>query len=142
MKRFFFVATVLFCCVLMAVPSAMAAKAKKIRFSHVVSENTPKGWAANEFAMRVNKALEGRYKVVVFPMHSFTATTRPSRPFPPGLLRWRPLHRQNLSGLSRRCSFLTCRFSFRASKPSTRSLMERSAMRFERCSWNGLWALS
>ena len=67
MKRFFFVACVLSCCVLMAAPSTMAAKAKKIRFSHVVSENTPKGWAANEFAARVNKALEGRYQVVVFP---------------------------------------------------------------------------
>jgi C4-dicarboxylate-binding protein DctP len=67
MKKIFFVATVLFCCVLMAVPSAMAAKAKKIRFSHVVSENTPKGWAANEFAARVNKALEGKYQVIVFP---------------------------------------------------------------------------
>jgi C4-dicarboxylate-binding protein DctP len=50
----------------MVVPSAMA-KAKKIRFSHVVSVNTPKGWAANEFANRVNKALDGRYVVTVFP---------------------------------------------------------------------------
>jgi C4-dicarboxylate-binding protein DctP len=50
----------------MVVPSAMA-KAKKIRFSHVVSVNTPKGWAANEFANRVNQALDGRYVVTVFP---------------------------------------------------------------------------
>jgi len=67
MKKIFFVATVLFCCALLVVPAAMAAKAVKIRFSHVVSENTPKGWAANEFAARVNKALEGRYQVLVFP---------------------------------------------------------------------------
>jgi C4-dicarboxylate-binding protein DctP len=66
MKRFFFIFSVVFCCVLLLVPSAMA-KAKKIRFSHVVSVNTPKGWAANEFANRVNKALEGRYVVTVFP---------------------------------------------------------------------------
>ncbi|UCD33692.1 MAG: DctP family TRAP transporter solute-binding subunit [Desulfobacterales bacterium] len=66
MKRFFFVLCVMVLCMVMVVPAAMA-KAKKIRFSHVVSVNTPKGWAANEFANRVNKALEGRYKVVVFP---------------------------------------------------------------------------
>ena len=66
MKRFFFVLCVLILCMVMVVPAAMA-KAKKIRFSHVVSVNTPKGWAANEFAKRVNKALEGRYKVIVFP---------------------------------------------------------------------------
>lgn len=66
MKRFFFVICALFLCVVLMAPAAMA-KAKKIRFSHVVSENTPKGWAANEFAARVNKALEGKYEVVVFP---------------------------------------------------------------------------
>lgn len=66
MKRFFFVLCVMVLCMVMVVPSAMA-KAKKIRFSHVVSVNTPKGWAANEFANRVNKALDGRYVVTVFP---------------------------------------------------------------------------
>jgi len=66
MKRFFFVLCVLILCMVMVVPAAMA-KAKKIRFSHVVSVNTPKGWAANEFANRVNKALEGKYEVIVFP---------------------------------------------------------------------------
>lgn len=66
MKRFFFVLCIMVLCTVMVVPSAMA-KAKKIRFSHVVSVNTPKGWAANEFANRVNKALDGRYVVTVFP---------------------------------------------------------------------------
>ena len=66
MKRFFFVLCVLILCMVMVVPAAMA-KAKKIRFSHVVSINTPKGWAANEFANRVNKVLDGRYVVTVFP---------------------------------------------------------------------------
>ena len=66
MKRFLFVVCAVFLCVLLVAPSAMA-KAKKIRFSHVVSVNTPKGWAANEFANQVNKALEGRYVVTVFP---------------------------------------------------------------------------
>ena len=66
MKRFFFILCALFLCVVLMAPSAMA-KAKKIRFSHVVSVNTPKGWAANEFANRVNKALNGRYVVTVFP---------------------------------------------------------------------------
>jgi len=66
MKKFFFMLCVLISCMVMVVPAAMA-KAKRIRFSHVVSENTPKGWAANEFAARVNKALEGKYEVVVFP---------------------------------------------------------------------------
>jgi len=66
MKKFFFVLCVIVLCMVMVVPSAMA-KAKKIRFSHVVSVNTPKGWAANEFANRVNKALDGKYVVTVFP---------------------------------------------------------------------------
>jgi C4-dicarboxylate-binding protein DctP len=66
MKRFFFVLCIMVLCMVMVVPSAMA-KAKKIRFSHVVSVNTPKGWAANEFANRVNQALDGRYVVTVFP---------------------------------------------------------------------------
>jgi len=38
----------------------------KIRFSHVVAENTPKGWGAREFARRVNKALAGKVLVEVF----------------------------------------------------------------------------
>jgi C4-dicarboxylate-binding protein DctP len=67
MRRFFLVSIVVFCCMLLVVPVSMAKKPIKIRFSHVVSENTPKGWAANEFAARVNKALEGKYEVVVFP---------------------------------------------------------------------------
>jgi C4-dicarboxylate-binding protein DctP len=66
MKRFLFVVCAVFLCVLLVAPAVMA-KAVKIRFSHVVSVNTPKGWAANEFANRVNKALEGRYVVTVFP---------------------------------------------------------------------------
>ena len=67
MKKFCVVMSILFLGSLVAVPASMAKKPKKIRFSHVVSENTPKGWAANEFAARVNKALEGQYEVVVFP---------------------------------------------------------------------------
>jgi C4-dicarboxylate-binding protein DctP len=66
MKKFLLISIVVFGCVLMIAQASMA-KAIKIRFSHVVSENTPKGWAANEFAARVNKALEGKYKVIVFP---------------------------------------------------------------------------
>ncbi|MGD9367504.1 MAG: DctP family TRAP transporter solute-binding subunit [Desulfobacteraceae bacterium] len=66
MKKLLLISLVVFSCVLLIVPASMA-KAVKIRFSHVVSENTPKGWAANEFAARVNKALEGKYEVVVFP---------------------------------------------------------------------------
>ncbi|GAB6146444.1 DctP family TRAP transporter solute-binding subunit [Desulfocicer niacini] len=38
-----------------------------IRFSHVVSENTPKGWGAKEFARRVNQELHGKVRVDVFP---------------------------------------------------------------------------
>jgi C4-dicarboxylate-binding protein DctP len=67
MKKFCVLMSILFLGSLVAVPASMAKKPKKIRFSHVVSENTPKGWAANEFAKRVNEALKGRYKVVVFP---------------------------------------------------------------------------
>lgn len=66
MKRFLLISAVVSCCVLLIVPASMA-KAVKIRFTHVVSENTPKGWAANEFAARVNAALKEKYQVVVFP---------------------------------------------------------------------------
>ena len=38
-----------------------------IRFSHVVAENTPKGWGAQEFARRVNQELHGKVRVDVFP---------------------------------------------------------------------------
>ncbi len=38
-----------------------------IRFSHVVAENTPKGWGAKEFARRVNRELHGKVRVEVFP---------------------------------------------------------------------------
>ncbi len=67
MKKLFVVMSIMFLSLLLVVPPSMAKKPIKIRFSHVVSVNTPKGWAANEFASRVNKALKGRYKVVVFP---------------------------------------------------------------------------
>jgi C4-dicarboxylate-binding protein DctP len=50
------------------VPAAVAKKkAIKIRFSHVVADNTPKGWAAKEFARRANEELKGKVKVQVFP---------------------------------------------------------------------------
>ena len=38
-----------------------------IRFSHVVDENTPKGWGAKEFARRVNQELNGTVRVEVYP---------------------------------------------------------------------------
>ena len=38
-----------------------------IRFSHVVAENTPKGWGAKAFARRVNRELHGKIRVEVFP---------------------------------------------------------------------------
>lgn len=38
-----------------------------IRFSHVLTENTPKGWGAKEFARRVNQELHGKVRVDVFP---------------------------------------------------------------------------
>jgi len=50
----------------MVAPAAVA-KAIKISFSHVVADNTPKGWAAKEFAERANKELKGKVKVTVFP---------------------------------------------------------------------------
>jgi len=66
MKKILLIVSVLSCCVFLIASTSMA-KAVKIRFSHVVSENTPKGWAAAEFAKRVNEALKGKYEVVVFP---------------------------------------------------------------------------
>ncbi len=68
MKRFFVVTSVVFLCLLLVVPTVMAKKKPiRLRFSHVVAENTPKGWAANEFAKRANEALKGKVLVQVFP---------------------------------------------------------------------------
>lgn len=64
MKRFFkvFVATAL------VASSALLAKAEyEIKFSHVVSPNTPKGKAADFFAKRVGELTNGKVKVTVFP---------------------------------------------------------------------------
>jgi len=53
----------------MLLTGAAAAQAKpiKIRFSHVVAENTPKGKAAAMFARLANERLKGRVEVQVFP---------------------------------------------------------------------------
>lgn len=42
-------------------------KVYEVKFSHVVSENTPKGRAANFFAKRVDELTNGQIKVHVFP---------------------------------------------------------------------------
>ena len=68
MKRFFLFSLVAFMCLLLAAPFVMAKeKPIKIRFSHVVAENTPKGWAARELAARVDKELKGKVTIQVFP---------------------------------------------------------------------------
>ena len=68
MKRFCLIVSVVFLSFLLIVPTVMAKKKPiRIRFSHVVAENTPKGWAANEFAKRANAALKGKVKVQIFP---------------------------------------------------------------------------
>jgi C4-dicarboxylate-binding protein DctP len=43
------------------------AKPIKIRFSHVVSPNTPKGKAADMFAKLANERLKGKVEVQIFP---------------------------------------------------------------------------
>lgn len=65
--------TVRFCTALAAffllavvVGSAQAAPIK-IRFSHVVSQNTPKGQAADMFAKLANERLAGKVEVQIFP---------------------------------------------------------------------------
>lgn len=67
MKKYCSVFLIFFVSLIMLVPPAVAKKPIKIRFSHVVADNTPKGWAAKEFASRANKALKGKVKVQVFP---------------------------------------------------------------------------
>ncbi len=47
--------------------SAMFAKTYEIKFSHVVSPNTPKGKAADFFAKRAEELTNGQVKVKVFP---------------------------------------------------------------------------
>ena len=68
MKRYLTVGLVVCICTLMMItPAAAKKKPIKIRFSHVVADNTPKGWAAKEFARRVNEELAGKVEVKVFP---------------------------------------------------------------------------
>jgi C4-dicarboxylate-binding protein DctP len=68
MKRYYVVFLIVLLALVMVVPVAVSKKKPiKIRFSHVVADNTPKGWAAKEFAARANKALKGKVKVTVFP---------------------------------------------------------------------------
>ncbi len=52
--------------ILFAAPSAQAAE-YVIKFSHVVSPNTPKGKAADLLAKTVNEKLQGRVRMEVFP---------------------------------------------------------------------------
>lgn len=48
-------------------PALVFGEAIKIRFSHVVAEDTPKGKGANLFKKRVEERLAGRVEVSVFP---------------------------------------------------------------------------
>ena len=66
MRRYHVFFLVLLLSLIMVAPAAVA-KVIKISFSHVVADNTPKGWAAKEFADRANKELKGKVKVTVFP---------------------------------------------------------------------------
>ena len=68
MKRYLMAGLVFCLCGLIMITPAVAKKKPiKIRFSHVVADNTPKGWAAKEFARRVNEELAGQVEVQVFP---------------------------------------------------------------------------
>jgi len=51
----------------LALVGTAVAKPIKIRFSHVVSPNTPKGQAADMFAKLANERLKGKVEVQVFP---------------------------------------------------------------------------
>jgi len=66
MRKSVFATLIVLISLFLIIPPAMA-KVIQIRFSHVVAENTPKGWAAKEFARRANMELKGKVKVAVFP---------------------------------------------------------------------------
>ena len=66
MRKLTIVMMVMSLCLILGFSTAMA-KPIKIRFSHVVAENTPKGWAAAEFARRANEELKGKVEVTVYP---------------------------------------------------------------------------
>jgi C4-dicarboxylate-binding protein DctP len=67
-KAAFRTLTVLVAIALVAVfAGSVYAKPIKIRFSHVVSPNTPKGQAADMFAKLANERLKGKVEVQVFP---------------------------------------------------------------------------
>jgi C4-dicarboxylate-binding protein DctP len=66
MRRYHVFFLVILLSLVMIIPAAVAKKPIKISFSHVVADNTPKGWAASEFARRANEALKGKVKVTVF----------------------------------------------------------------------------
>jgi len=68
MRRIVLICGVVLLSLALIAPTVMAKKKPiRLRFSHVVAENTPKGWAANEFAKRANAALKGKVKVQIFP---------------------------------------------------------------------------
>jgi C4-dicarboxylate-binding protein DctP len=60
-------AMVLAFAMILAQIGTVAAAPIKIRFSHVVSPNTPKGQAADMFAKLANERLKGKVEVQVFP---------------------------------------------------------------------------
>ena len=57
----------LFCVIVVTGPIAVAADPILIRFSHVVGENTPKGFGANQFKKLVEERLAGKVVVEVYP---------------------------------------------------------------------------
>ena len=61
------VAMVAAAAMLFAFVGTVSAAPIKIRFSHVVSPNTPKGQAADMFAKLANERLAGKVEVQIFP---------------------------------------------------------------------------
>jgi C4-dicarboxylate-binding protein DctP len=67
-KQFSFgVAVAVAAAMLLALVGTASAAPIKIRFSHVVAPNTPKGQAADMFARLANERLKGKVEVQVFP---------------------------------------------------------------------------
>ena len=61
------VAVLVAAAMVLALVGSVSAAPIKIRFSHVVSPNTPKGQAADMFAKLANERLKGKVEVQIFP---------------------------------------------------------------------------
>ena len=92
----------------------------KIRFSHVVSPNTPKGQAADMFAKLANERLAGKVEVQVFPNSQLYTDKKVLDALSTGSVEMAAPSTAKFTSWVPQCSFLICRSCLRTVKYSTR----------------------